>query len=961
MIDRKEFRNPSSQYRIKPFWFWNSRLDSTELQRQIGEMKEKGIGGFFIHARFGLETEYMSSDWFDAVRLCVKEAARLGMEVWLYDENPFPSGIADLKVSSRTEYRNRYMECREVTLTPGINTLTVGKCEVPAVCGADAQPLETIYADGVLTAVNPSGKDITAAVYILKIIDNPNGKIFGINYMNAEAVGRFIELTHEKYLEHLGCYFGTVIKGVFLDEPALLPWHQDLNWYTARKDGRVLAWDEKIFGLMKCKYEPAEILTALFYGTNDKDGSIRRHYWSTVSTLYEKNFFSQYSGWCCRHGLLLTGHVLLEEGLYFNHLFQGNIMKDLEYLDMPGTDQLCSYAEQNGMEYMVGNAGHLPVMRTNVQGQKTVSSAAHLSGKKRVLSESFGLSGWTLNPQDMKRIVDWQYSLGINQLCPHAIFYSIEGFRKYDAPPCHMHNSFWPYYRLFADYTARLSYVLSSGRHTARAAVLYPLSPFRSAYIAGRQREEDRQISDVFDMLCRELIKFHVDYDIIGEHHLEDCAIQNGILQIADESYRMLFVPSPKGLPEAAAAKVSELAAGGGRILVFNVEENTFDFDTSEGTARFLNLLERFLGSAEKDVTITGDGNREINCLRRTLADEDVYFFANTSGRGLDVRISVGSAGHAVIYDTENGCVYDLENCEQKNGRTVFDRFFGPYASLLVGIGKVSVFPALRQDLPITAKVVTLDRKWCFRRENFNVFPFENWNFNVRVSTFGSDFTYKNSFFILDKPSALKLMLDDIEYRGAFMGLSDVSLRVNGTAVPITDEYNIEKKFKLADITDMAKTGRNTVEIVIIHSPWSGEPHLITSPVKLLGDFSLIERDGEQLIAAPRDTVETGSWTLQGCPFYSGSCLYSGELYLEKRPFSALLEMTGVSDCAEVFVNGKQAGTRLWDPMSVNISPFVTEGANLIEIRVTNSMANFIHNENRPSGLTGDVKVYIEP
>lgn len=59
MIKANDFKNPPSRDRIKPFWFWNSKLEPDELINQIDDMYEKGIGGFFIHARFGLETEYL--------------------------------------------------------------------------------------------------------------------------------------------------------------------------------------------------------------------------------------------------------------------------------------------------------------------------------------------------------------------------------------------------------------------------------------------------------------------------------------------------------------------------------------------------------------------------------------------------------------------------------------------------------------------------------------------------------------------------------------------------------------------------------------------------------------------------------------------------------------------------------------------------------------------------------------
>ena len=50
-------------YRPIPFWSWNDALKPERLRRQIDEMAASGMGGFFMHARGGLETEYMGEDW----------------------------------------------------------------------------------------------------------------------------------------------------------------------------------------------------------------------------------------------------------------------------------------------------------------------------------------------------------------------------------------------------------------------------------------------------------------------------------------------------------------------------------------------------------------------------------------------------------------------------------------------------------------------------------------------------------------------------------------------------------------------------------------------------------------------------------------------------------------------------------------------------------------------------------
>src|SRR5690625_4665748 len=86
------YLEPTNEYRGKPFWSWNGKLEKDELLRQIHVFKEMGFGGFFMHSRTGLATEYLGDEWFDLINVCAEEAEKLGMEAWLYDEDRWPSG-----------------------------------------------------------------------------------------------------------------------------------------------------------------------------------------------------------------------------------------------------------------------------------------------------------------------------------------------------------------------------------------------------------------------------------------------------------------------------------------------------------------------------------------------------------------------------------------------------------------------------------------------------------------------------------------------------------------------------------------------------------------------------------------------------------------------------------------------------------------------------------------------------
>ena len=98
---RKLFLNPPAEYRSAPFWSWNDKLDPKEIAWQVRQMKEQGMGGFFMHSREGLETEYLGSEWMECIRAAVEAAQKEGIAAWLYDEDRRPSGAAGGLVSKK--------------------------------------------------------------------------------------------------------------------------------------------------------------------------------------------------------------------------------------------------------------------------------------------------------------------------------------------------------------------------------------------------------------------------------------------------------------------------------------------------------------------------------------------------------------------------------------------------------------------------------------------------------------------------------------------------------------------------------------------------------------------------------------------------------------------------------------------------------------------------------------------
>jgi hypothetical protein len=100
------FENPTAEYRTAPFWVWNNDVSTDDINRTLEDFKGKGIGGVFLHPRYGMITEYLSDEWWDLVAYSLEKALELDLKLWIYDENSFPSGFAGGHVAAQMPEAN---------------------------------------------------------------------------------------------------------------------------------------------------------------------------------------------------------------------------------------------------------------------------------------------------------------------------------------------------------------------------------------------------------------------------------------------------------------------------------------------------------------------------------------------------------------------------------------------------------------------------------------------------------------------------------------------------------------------------------------------------------------------------------------------------------------------------------------------------------------------------------------
>src|SRR5436190_20253277 len=90
---KKLFTQPTRDYSSAPLWVWNDMLTERQIRDTMRDLAGQQVKQVFVHPRPGLMTPYLSKEWFRLWKIALDEAERLDMNVWIYDENSYPSGF----------------------------------------------------------------------------------------------------------------------------------------------------------------------------------------------------------------------------------------------------------------------------------------------------------------------------------------------------------------------------------------------------------------------------------------------------------------------------------------------------------------------------------------------------------------------------------------------------------------------------------------------------------------------------------------------------------------------------------------------------------------------------------------------------------------------------------------------------------------------------------------------------
>ena len=912
------------KYRPLPFWSWNDRLDPDELRKQVRWMHDMGMGGFFMHARNGLNTAYLSKEWMECIRACCEEAAKFSLEAWGYDENGYPSGFAGGKLLENPENRDMHLIAKQGTFDPEAavsyriteeELIRIGKGE----CTDDEE--------------------------VLNLYVNRNTST--VDILNPEVTKLFLEETHEAYKTYFGDAFSKQMHGFFTDEPEYYRWHTP---YTP----------------MLISYFQEEYGEDLFDGLGllfvKKKGyrTFRYRFWLAMQKLMLKNFAKQIYDWCHEHGVRLTGHYIEETSLGMQLWCCGGCMPFYEYEDIPGIDWLGQVTD-------------------NELSPRQLGSAARQLGKEQALTESFAATGWDTTPAELLRIVGFQYTGGVNLVCHHLLPYTERGFRKYDHPTHFAPVNPWieDYFRSFNDIITRLSFLMTEGKEPVNVAVLHPM---RSAYLEYEREEESvgyhiGELEAGLRECCRMLSARGIAYHFLDETLLEKHGFTEGAqIGCGQCAYDYLVLPKIQTMGRDTEKLLESYCKAGGKVLLMGdkpqyLEGDAYDYPYLTATCTLEEIEHAQPYMVENTET-------EIYGTYRQMDDTAFLFLQNASPRRTYTQTFTfpGKIKSFVAYDLLTLETKQLPLTVTLSANESFLLF--PSETEYVEEKPKDRVRICLEHTPVTfsENEMPVDRvQYSTDGIEYSKPLYCGEVFSKLLKERYEGMLYLRYQFDVDMiPERIVLSTED----------EGQASKLNGETI-VFSERNVDG-MRRADVTSLIKKGTNLYETayewyqserlyrILEEDVNSGLRNAMTydteiSTIYLSGDFGVYSRSGYEdvnvLHVSGRDfyigrkPVAVTEPVKEGMPFFRGD--FTAHMSLELSGPNVILEVPGRYQAARVLVNGEVAGVLL-NRKTLDISKYAKEGVNDVEIVYTIGNRNLLGPLHYAGGENGIAPVCFE-
>ncbi|MGB2809319.1 MAG: hypothetical protein WBC22_16375 [Sedimentisphaerales bacterium] len=561
------------------------------------KLKESGLGGIVCNVDF--KNYLVSEDNWDNLIHVVEACREVGLVVWIYDEEGYPSGAAGGLVLKR----NPAFEALALTY--------------------DKSRKEPFAFRPAYEHTHASNNFHAARRYP--------------NLIDGRAVQCFIETTHEAYWRRLKKHFGKTIQALFTDEPSLMAVNIGPLPENVRKNVRVVdRLDEKVKPLPSVPWAgdlPTQyrklygqdliaVRRSLFEGTGELDRQVRRRFWALVSDLVAERYFGGLQDWAQAHGVASSGHTLWEETPLHHVPLEGNALKALGRMDIPGLDLLNSDPE--AVIYSGWLTAGLP------------ASSAILNGRRKVMTEvsdfSQRMAGkGNASPANMQAVAAWQAALGVTEF---TLYYN-RGERSAEN------------YRAYCDFVGRLNSVLREARPVPEVLLYYPIYDLWAEYIpvaekltTQSQSKRMQQIQKSFLEIGQRMVRRQISFAMVDHELLAGAEVRDAGLWIGGQRFKALVLPAGVDLPKPVTEKLERFEDAGGQVFRAKASQPEIDFDTLAG------IYESGVLSVKSDRIIVG----------RFVRDErDILLVVNVASKPYTGAVSAKNAAEWLVAEPAGG------------------------------------------------------------------------------------------------------------------------------------------------------------------------------------------------------------------------------------------------------------------------------------------------------------------
>lgn len=507
------------------------------------------------------------------------------------------------------------------------------------------------------------------------------------------------------------------------------------------------------------------------------------------------------------------------------------------------------------------------------------------------------------------------------------------------------------------------------------------------------------------------------DEDIMSRHGSVEMVDGQPVLRIAKAAYKSVVLPEMLTIRKSTLDLLKEFAAKGGKVVFSTKAAGMMDVEPSDAPAEFAATCPVFNGpgpelvkeleSSCRRVSITAPDEKEIaEALYLLREDEDsaCLFICNTSTTESDIRdssmtrdakaeypearvaLKTPVAGKVVELNPDTGDM-SLVDADYENGCYTINTSFPVLGSRLFAIVPESVADGVGPAVSYSGEdIVAGDDRFEISLTEDNVLPLDRAEYKI------DDSQWQPSEYILFVDHAVRDSLG-IERRGGRMNQPwtrekvrkgeaakvELLYRFNAEAIP---SGCLKLGIESPELYSSIKINGNELSLDSINGWWC-DMSLKTIPVDpaylklgsneivlvceydnlnpgfeciyLMGNFSS-SHDGLKLtVSRPVEQLVVGDWVGQGLDFYSGSVIYRTTTDCDpgqgEHCFIRIPEFR--APCIRVMVNGVDAGNIAWAPWELDITDYLNDGENSIEIEVFGSRRNshgpFYMNETWPN------------